>query len=145
MNSPTDTDDAETRGLARLLTPEGMALLDSLGPYDPESSLSLSESLRAQGHDPELVAAALTQSRLREKARAKFGEFAQHMVFTRDGVEQATRWSVAALHAQRFAQAGIGHVVDLGYQQVPVVETPQEHWSGYRPDKITSLATAVSA
>lgn len=37
------------------------------------------------------------------------------------------------------------HVVELGYQQVPVVETQQEHWSGYRPDKITSLATALSA
>ena len=114
MNSPTTSHDAETRGLTRLLTPEGMALLDSLGPYDPASSLSLSESLRAQGHDPELVSAALTQSRLRAKARAKFGDFARHMVFTRDGVEQATRWSVAALHAQRFAQAGIEHVVDLG-------------------------------
>ncbi|RLZ03426.1 SAM-dependent methyltransferase [Kocuria tytonicola] len=114
MNSPTEPDDSETRGLARLLTPEGMALLDSLGPYDPDSSLSLSKSLRAQGHDPELVSAALTQSRLRAKARTKFGDFARHMVFTRDGVEQATRWSVAALHAQRFAQAGIRHVVDLG-------------------------------
>ncbi|WP_330445436.1 methyltransferase domain-containing protein [Kocuria rhizophila] len=114
MTPPTAPDDAEAHGLARLLTPEGRELLDSLPPYDAAASLALNETLRAQGHDPELVAAALTQSRLREKARAKFGEFAQHMVFTRDGVEQATRWSVAALHAQRFAQAGIGHVVDLG-------------------------------
>ena len=37
------------------------------------------------------------------------------------------------------------HVVDLGYQQVPVVETRQEHWSGYRPDRINSLATALPA
>ena len=114
MNTPTDPHDAEARGLARLLTPEGLALLDSLGPYDPEATLSLSVALRAQGHDPELVSAALTQSRLRAKAQAKFGDFARHMVFTRDGVEQATRWSVAALHAQRFVQAGIEHVVDLG-------------------------------
>lgn len=34
------------------------------------------------------------------------------------------------------------HVVDLGYQQVPVVETPTDHWSGYRPDKISSLRLA---
>ncbi|GAA2117005.1 glutaredoxin-like protein NrdH [Kocuria atrinae] len=37
------------------------------------------------------------------------------------------------------------HVVSLGYQQVPVVETSQEHWSGYRPDKISSLAVLLSA
>lgn len=114
MNASTAPDDAETRSLAQLLTPQGMRLLDSLGPYDPDATLALSQSLRAQGHDPELVAAVLTQSRLRAKAHAKFGDFARHMVFTRDGVEQATRWSVAALHAQRFAQAGIEHVVDLG-------------------------------
>ncbi|GAA4692750.1 MULTISPECIES: glutaredoxin-like protein NrdH [Kocuria] len=37
------------------------------------------------------------------------------------------------------------HVVSLGYQQVPVVETAQDHWSGYRPDKINSLAVLLSA
>ena len=37
------------------------------------------------------------------------------------------------------------HVVGLGYQQVPVVETAQDHWSGYRPDKISSLAVLLSA
>lgn len=36
-------------------------------------------------------------------------------------------------------------VVSLGYQQVPVVETAQDHWSGYRPDKINSLAVLLSA
>lgn len=114
MTAPTAPDDAEARGLARLLTPEGRLLLDALPPYDASASLALNKSLRDQGHDPELVAAALTQSRLREKARTKFGDFARQLVFTRDGVEQATRWSVAALHAQRFAQAGAEHVVDLG-------------------------------
>lgn len=37
------------------------------------------------------------------------------------------------------------HVVGLGYQQVPVVETAQDHWSGYRPDKISFLAVLLSA
>lgn len=36
------------------------------------------------------------------------------MLFTHDGVEQATRLPVAAHHAQRFLQAGSQHVVDLG-------------------------------
>lgn len=30
-------------------------------------------------------------------------------------------------------------VKDLGYRQVPVVVTPQEHWSGYRPERIRAL------
>ncbi|MBD2766228.1 glutaredoxin-like protein NrdH [Kocuria sp. cx-455] len=38
-------------------------------------------------------------------------------------------------------QTAYQHIVDLGYQQVPVVETEHEHWSGYRPDKITTLAS----
>jgi len=70
--------------------------------------------LRADGHPPELVAAVLSQARLRAKARAKFGEFASRMLFTSDGLEQATRLSVASLHAGRFAGAGIDVVADLG-------------------------------
>jgi len=100
--------------LAQLLTPQGLNLVDSIGAYDPDRSLKLSESLRARGYAPELVSAALTQAKLRTQARAKFGEFAGHMVFTRNGLEQATRWSVAALHARRFAQAHLTHIADLG-------------------------------
>lgn len=33
----------------------------------------------------------------------------------------------------------------LGYMQAPVVITDQDHWSGFRPDKIAELAQAVSA
>ena len=32
----------------------------------------------------------------------------------------------------------------LGYMQAPVVMTGDEHWSGFRPDKIEELATAVA-
>ena len=53
-------------------------------------------------------------AKLREQAVAKFGPFAAHMVFTRAGLEQATRMNVAALHAGRFAGAGIRSVADLG-------------------------------
>lgn len=112
--SSSQSSDAEAQALALLLTPEGLQLVDSIGEYRPEDSLKVSETLRAEGFAPEMVSAALTQARLRTKARAKFGEFARHMVFTRDGLEQATRMTVAALHARRFAQAGCHHVVDLG-------------------------------
>jgi glutaredoxin-like protein NrdH len=42
-------------------------------------------------------------------------------------------------------QHALAHVRSLGYQQVPVVETPDEHWSGFRPDKISGLAATVTA
>ena len=40
-------------------------------------------------------------------------------------------------------QQALAHVRSLGYQQVPVVETATEHWSGFRPDKIGALTAAV--
>ncbi|GIU54868.1 class I SAM-dependent methyltransferase [Arthrobacter sp. NicSoilC12] len=106
--------DAPQEHIAPILTPEGWELLASLGPYREDEAFRLTASLRKAGHSPELVSAALTQSRLRTKAEAKFGEFARQMIFTKAGLEQATRLTVAARHAQRFAEAGIGHVADLG-------------------------------
>ena len=100
--------------IAPLLTTEGWELLASLGPYRDGEALALNARLRKDGHSPGLVAAVLTQSRLRTRAEAKFGEFARQMLFTQAGLEQATRLSVAARHAERFAKAGTQHVADLG-------------------------------
>ncbi len=105
--------EAEAAGLRRLLTPEGQALLKSLPPYDPGHALRLGKELRRHA-DPELVAAALTQQRLREHARSKLGDFASALLFTEAGLQQATRIEVAAHHARRFRDAGITHVHDLG-------------------------------
>ncbi|MGP7959798.1 THUMP-like domain-containing protein [Sanguibacter sp. A247] len=99
--------------LSLLLQPEGWALLNALPPYDEATAMRLSERLRADGTDPDLVAAVLTQSRLRTKARDKFGEFADGMLFTPGGLEQATRLPVAARHAQRYLTAGVTKVADL--------------------------------
>ncbi|CAM3694126.1 class I SAM-dependent methyltransferase [Occultella aeris] len=104
----------DARQLSLLLSPDGWALLSQLPRYDEEQALRLSEGLRARGLDPDLVAAALTQSRLRARAESKFGEFARDMLFTPDGLEQATRLPVAALHAARYARAGSVRVADLG-------------------------------
>jgi SAM-dependent methyltransferase len=109
----TETDDP-SGGLALLLDRQGWTLLNSLPPYQEKEALGLGAKLRAAGHPPALVAEALTQSRLRAKAVDKFGEFASHMLLTPQGLEQATRLPVAALHARRFADAGIGSVADLG-------------------------------
>jgi hypothetical protein len=106
--------DAPQEHIAPILTPEGWELLASLGPYREDEAFRLTAALRKAGHSPEMVSAVLTQSRLRTKAEAKFGEFARQMIFTKAGLEQATRLTVAARHAQRFAEAGIGHVADLG-------------------------------
>ena len=100
--------------IAPLLTPEGWELLASLGPYRDEDSFELNAALRKAGHPAGLVSAVLTQSRLRTRAEAKFGEFARQMLFTQAGLEQATRLNVAAHHARRFAAAGISRVADLG-------------------------------
>ena len=101
--------------LGALLSPEGLRLLDSLPPWDSTADVVRTVSeLRAAGHPPELVAAVLTQSRLRRRARDKFSDFADRMLFTEEGLEQATRLSIAALHAQRFRAGGLGYLADLG-------------------------------
>jgi hypothetical protein len=99
--------------LSRLLSPDGWALLGALPPYDERLAMVLSDQLRKQGVDAPLVAAALTQSRLRARARDKFDDFADGMLFTPEGLEQATRLTVAARHAQRYAAAGCAKVADL--------------------------------
>ena len=104
----------DAEDVAALLSPRGRELLRALPPYDPAGSLALGARLRAQGHPPDLVAAALTQSRLRERARAKLGARAGELLLTADGVEQATRDLVARRHAARFAAAGVERVADLG-------------------------------
>src|SRR3982751_6126082 len=105
----------ERSELHELLTPEGLRLLDSLPAWDSAADVVRSVSeLRKAGHSPVLVAAVLHQSRLRAKAEAKFGPFAERMLFTTAGLEQATRLSVAALHAGRFREAGLSRIADLG-------------------------------
>lgn len=97
-----------------LMTPEGLKLLSEVSYEDKADVLALVSKLRAAGHEASLVAVVLSQAKLRRRAAAKFGEFASRMLFTEDGLEQATRLRVAALHAGRFRDAGIGRVADLG-------------------------------
>ncbi|MEV7692404.1 class I SAM-dependent methyltransferase [Microbacterium sp. NPDC089189] len=105
----------EMSELRTLLTPEGLRLVDELGTVDSTTAVASAVSrLRAAGHSPELVSAVVAQARLRSRAHAKFGPFADRMLFTRAGLEQATRLGIAARHAGRFRQAGLAHVADLG-------------------------------
>lgn len=101
--------------LAALLTPEGLRLLDEVGPVASTAEVARAVSaLRAAGHSPELVSAVVGQANLRTKGTAKFGPFAERMLFTRAGLEQATRLTVAARHAARMRGSGVRRVADLG-------------------------------
>jgi len=110
-----ETGPMDTAELLDVLSPEGLRLLDSLPAWSASDDVvGAVAALRRQGHSPSLVAAVLSQSRLRAKAVAKFGDFASRMLFTEAGLEQATRLPVAARHAGRYRAAGLGSVADLG-------------------------------
>lgn len=105
----------DVEDLQALLSPVGQRLLtrvhgDLEAGADP---LRLATRLRGD-HPPSLVSAALTQVRLRARAREKFGDYAPRMYFTREGLEQSTRASVAAHRAARLQRAFPGgKVTDL--------------------------------
>jgi SAM-dependent methyltransferase len=99
-----------------------ISLLDALRA-DPGLQRRAAEALRADGDrapltlrkagvEPGLAAAALTLADLRAHAKAKLGERAERLYFTRAGLEQATRWVVAERRAARFARS-VGEVTDL--------------------------------
>jgi SAM-dependent methyltransferase len=100
--------------VAALRTPAGEAALASATELAELEPLAAASALRARGVEPGLAAAALTQARLRRQAVAKFGVDAARMLFTRTGLEQATRSVVAARRADRLAAAGARALADLG-------------------------------
>ncbi len=63
---------------------------------------------------PEQAAAAWEMADLRRRGQAKFGPKAAEMYFAREALEQASGQGTAAYHAQRFVQAGLVRVADLG-------------------------------
>ncbi len=86
-----------------LLAPEGqrcLAAAVALGVSEA-TALAAATTLRREYPAP-LVAAAITQARLRARAATKFGADAAPMYFTTEGLEQATTGLVAAHHAARY-------------------------------------------
>ncbi len=109
----------ELADVALLASPQGRRLLADLPPYDERTALSIGERLRSAGNAPDLVAAALTQSRLRTRAARRWGSagaaLLPRLLLTPDGAEQATRPAVAALRAERYRRLGTANTVaDLG-------------------------------
>ena len=96
-----------------LLTEPGQALLARAAEVRTEGDLRANDLLRREASS-ERVAVALTQVALREKAGAKFGDLATRMYFTPDGLEQATRLSVARHRAARLNAFVTQSLIDLG-------------------------------
>jgi len=103
--------------LARLRAPEGRALVSRAAALVAAGADPLVAAQRMRdapgGDDHALAAAALTQARLRARARERFGPDADRMLWTPPGLEQATRASVAAHRARRFQAHGGELVADL--------------------------------
>ncbi|MFD6953667.1 methyltransferase [Nocardiopsis sp. TSRI0078] len=97
-----------------LLTGAGREVLAGIDPKAAaRDRLAAASRLRADPRvaalDPglpvsELVNALLTQVLLRERGRSKFGDRAERMFFTPDGLEQSTRRVVADHRAERMAR-----------------------------------------
>jgi len=105
----------DSREVETLLTTESLALLaDIADPVSKDDVVALVSRLRKAGHPPERVHAVLNQVALRPAAGVKFGSFANRLLLTPEGLEQATRLEVASHHAGRFVQAGISSVADCG-------------------------------
>lgn len=102
----------DTATFEQLRGPVGQTLLGEIRDSH-DDALSLGSRLRRR-YDPDLVAAAMSQTALRARARTKFGADADVMWFTSDGLEQATRAPVARYRARRLAGTGVASAADLG-------------------------------
>lgn len=98
-----------------LLTDDGQSLLASATSAlaDGGDELAVQSALRRSASAAQ-VAVALTQVELRHRAEPKFGDLAARMYFTPDGLEQATRLTVARHRAGRLQAASAATLVDLG-------------------------------
>ena len=96
-----------------LLTGPGQTLLARAAQVRTQGDLRATDLLRREA-SADHVAVALTQTALREKAATKFGDLAARMYFTPDGLEQATRLSVARHRAARLNAFVTQTLIDLG-------------------------------
>lgn len=99
-----------------LLTDDGQQLLAAAARelHDADSSSLAAQARLRRTAAPEHVAAAITQATLRVRGREKFGELADRIYYTPDGLEQATRLRVAEHRAARLVAAAARTVIDLG-------------------------------
>ncbi len=108
----------ELAGCRGLLTAVGQQLLTDATTAAADAGysgdeLALQNALRQRATGAQ-VTVALTQVDLRRRAESKFGDLAARMYFTPDGLEQATRRSVATHRAGRLQAAATVSLFDLG-------------------------------
>lgn len=95
-----------------LLTREGQWAIESAAAFEPREKDFLQDfQMLAKRFPREIARAALETAILRREAAAKFPQ-AEKMYFTREALEQATSWEIAAYRAERYA--GFEHIFDLG-------------------------------
>jgi len=96
-----------------LVSPAAQAYLAHVRQLPDPASLRVATELRRR-LTAEQAAAVVTLETLRRQGRRKLGNLSDRLYLTRDGLEQATRWPVAAWRAGRLAAAGAERVIDAG-------------------------------
>lgn len=106
------SDRSDRASVSALDSELGRQLLSRADPQDP---LGSSTTLRRSfpNADSSLIAAALTQAALVRRARERFGPRAGRLLWTSDGLEQASRPAASAYRANRLLAMGVRTVVDL--------------------------------
>jgi hypothetical protein len=95
-----------------LLTREGQWAIESAAAFEPREKDFLQDfQMLAKRFPRELARAALETAILRREATAKFPQ-ADKMYFTREALEQATSWEIAAYRAKRYTD--FDKIFDLG-------------------------------
>lgn len=98
--------------LSALLTPEGQAALQAAASQEPREIDFLPHfQVLSRSYPESLARPALEIAILRREAAVKF-PFADRLYLTREALEQASSWQVAAYRAQRYREYGI--LLDLG-------------------------------
>jgi SAM-dependent methyltransferase len=96
-----------------VVSPDAQPALQAADAEPDPDSLGAAQRLRRDWPAAQ-AAMALTQVKLRRRAVTKFGPRAAELFFTTDGLEQATRAPVATWRAERFRDAAVRTVVDVG-------------------------------
>lgn len=103
-----------TERLDLALSQTGWKILERLHFLTPAEIDDLKKKMRTKGLDPDLIAAVATQFQLRNEARKRLGIWVGDMVFTREGLEQATPLHAGSIRAKRFMDSRAKKIADLG-------------------------------
>lgn len=96
-----------------LASPAGIQVLADLANADLSSAALLPLLTRLRKTlTPEQAGAVVEQAELRRKAPLKFGADASKMLFTRDGLEQASDSGIRRHRASQAAQTGVTTIID---------------------------------